>query len=352
MGSRAKSFPNARRVYYKPEIRNCPHCAARLKHDHPVSRKFVITLTETIYAVNQGYRCPRAECPGHKVFFRSAVGETLSLKNHSYGMDVLAEVGYLRFNEHYTREEIHQSLRDRGVSISEREVQNLYEEYLILLRCSASEKIAERRPQMVENGGVVISLDGVQPEKGNETLWVVREVLTGTTLNAANLATGDAANLTELLRPVLNLGLPILGVVSDAQKSIRNAVAELFPGVPHQLCHFHFLRDIAMLTVNEDRGLKTDLKHEVRGIKKIEERVADRSDPDAEVIRGYTTALRAVLLEDGRPPLDLPGIKIYKKLDAISQSLRKCLAKRGLRFSRSYSRLRSATSSTTRRILH
>lgn len=179
---------------------------------------------------------------------------------------------------------------------------------------------------MAASGGLVISLDGVQPEKGNETLWVVRQVLT---LNASNLTSSDANDLTELLRPVLALGLPVLGVVSDAQKSIRNAVAGLFPGVPHQACHSHFLLDIAVPTVNEDRALKTDLKPELRGIQQVEQQLAQQMDADAKVIKGYATALRAGLLEDGLPPLDLPGVKIYEHLAAISQSLQKCLANRG-----------------------
>jgi hypothetical protein len=52
------------------------------------------------------------------------------------------------------------------VSISEREVQNLYEEYLVLLRSSASETINQRRSQMAAVGGLVISLDGVTPLGG------------------------------------------------------------------------------------------------------------------------------------------------------------------------------------------
>jgi len=181
---------------------------------------------------------------------------------------------------------------------------------------------------------------------------VVRDVLTGTTLNAGNLVTSDAGSLKELLQPAALLGLPIVGVVSDAQKSIRNAVAELFPGVPHQLCHFHFLKDIAMPLVDADRGLKTDLKHELRGMKKVEDRVADEVGADADVVKGYTTALRAVLLQDGLPPLDLPGVKIYEELAAISQSLQTCLAKRGRRSWKSCSGLLANTNNTEKPILH
>jgi hypothetical protein len=44
-----------------------------------------------------------------------------------------------------------------------------------------------------ENGGVIVSIDGIQPEKGNETIYVVRDVLTARVLNAENVTTSDEA---------------------------------------------------------------------------------------------------------------------------------------------------------------
>jgi transposase-like protein len=41
------------------------------------------------------------------------------------------------------------------------------------------------------------------------------------------------------------LSVPVHGVISDGQHSIRNAVATALPGIPHQLCHFHYLREAA-----------------------------------------------------------------------------------------------------------
>lgn len=326
---KSKSYADERRVLFVPEDRVCRKCASSLRYSHAVWRKHVITLAGPLFVTSHGYRCSNPECPRARVVHRSAEAEALSLRNHSYGMDILAHVGHLRFSQHLTRKEIWEALQERNVSISERGVQNLYEAYSLLLSCTVAERIAEKRSQIEANGGMIISLDGVQPEWGNETLWVVREVLTGTTLAAKNLATSDTASLMELLRPVSKLGLPILGVVSDAQKAIRLAVSALFPGAPHQLCHFHFLKDIALLTINEDRAMKTDMKVELRGIKPIEERVAQKSDQDSQVVKEYATALRAVLLEDGRPPFDSPGVKIYERLEEISQSLERCLAKRG-----------------------
>jgi hypothetical protein len=34
--------------------------------------------------------------------------------------------------------------------------------------------------------------------------------------------------------------VPVAGVVSDGQTSIRRAVEQALPGVPHQLCHAHY----------------------------------------------------------------------------------------------------------------
>lgn len=329
----AKVFAQVQRVTFVPEVVQCPHCHHLLERVHAVWRKHIITLTEVFYVVSVGAACPNRECPHPRVVYRSAAAEALSLPHFSYGLDVIAHIGQLRLNEHSTRAEIHRHMRERGLPICEREVQYLYEAYMLLLGSTLEERLQERRAQILTNGGMILSLDGVQPEKGAEQLWVVREVLTGTTLAAATLPGGDAEHLRALLAPLATLGLPILGVVSDGQVSIRRAVAALFPAVPHQLCHFHFLRDIALPTTNADRALKTDLKTEVRGIRAVEARVAERTDDEAAVITGYATALRTVLLEDGRPPLDLPGVAIYAALEEISHSLRQCVAKRRIPYS-------------------
>jgi MULE transposase domain len=68
---------------------------------------------------------------------------------------------------------------------------------------------------------------------------------------------------------------PVHGIISDGQHSIRNAVATAFPGVPHQLCHFHYLREAAKPVYEADRHAKKELKKQVRGIRPIE-REAER----------------------------------------------------------------------------
>src|SRR5262249_27397105 len=54
--------------------------------------------------------------------------------------------------------------------------------------------------------------------------------------------------------------IPLLGVISDGQHSLRKAVARALPGVPHQLCQFHYLREAARPIFEADRHAKKELK--------------------------------------------------------------------------------------------
>lgn len=50
---------------------------------------------------------------------------------------------------------------------------------------------------------------------------------------------------------------------------------------------------------------------------------------ESEVTRDYLAATRSLLLEDGNPPLDLLGIRIYEKARVVKASLEKSVAKKG-----------------------
>jgi len=126
------------------------------------------------------------------------------------------------------------------------------------------------------------------------------------------------------------LDVPIGGVISDGQHSIRNAVQAVLPDTPHQLCHFHYLREAAKPVYEEDRHVKKELKKHLRGIRPIERAVEQRSDAEAEAIRGYCLAVRSALTDDGRPPLEAPGLKLRARISAIAASLTCVSEKRGL----------------------
>jgi len=179
------------------------------------------------------------------------------------------------------------------------------------------------------HGRVILALDGLQPDVGHEALWVLRDCLSGEVLLARSLLSATQADLAALLRTVRQtLQVPIVGIISDGQLSIRGAVAEVFSDVPHQLCHFHYLHEAAKPIYEADRHAKKELKKRVRGVRPLERRLEGRSDPEAAVVRGYCAAVRSALTDDGRPPLDASGLKLHDRLSAITASLER-VEKRG-----------------------
>jgi hypothetical protein len=61
----------------------------------------------------------------------------------------------------------------------------------------------------------------------------------------------------------------------------------------------------------------------------VERAVEERTDPEAEVIRGYCAAVRGALSDGGHPPLDPGGLHLQQRLAAIAASLDRVTAKGG-----------------------
>src|SRR5215208_4265249 len=324
-------------VRYRPEFPTCPHCRSPLVYSHPVWAKPIQFLSGPEHVTNLGFRCADPACPFGGAVYRAAQAEARQVRGSGYGLDVVVRIGHLRFSEHRTREEIWRTLRDEAaLQLSERHVRNLLEVYLALLRASQRDPREQLARLVDTHGGLVLSLDGLQPEQGNEQLWVVREVLSGTVLGAANLQQATAAVLAGLLRPIAALELPVLGVISDAQESVRLAVAGVFPGVPHQLCRYHALREAAEPLWEADRHLLVQAKKELRGLREVEERVrqcGEPADPADAVVLDTVLALRQAVRARGTLPFDFAGLRVMDDLEALGETVDRCLAKRGTRIS-------------------
>lgn len=145
---------------------------------------------------------------------------------------------------------------------------------------------------------------------------------------ARSLLSASETDLAALLREVQqSLSVPIRGVISNGQHSIRNAVHAVLPDVPHQLCHFHYVREAAKPVYEADRHAKKELKKYIRGIRPIERSVEGGTGAEAEVIHGYCLAVRSALTDDGRPPLNAPGLKLNARITQIVASLA-CMAEK------------------------
>jgi hypothetical protein len=122
--------------------------------------------------------------------------------------------------------------------------------------------------------------------------------------------------------------VPIVGGISDGQRSMRAAVPQALPDVPHQLCHFHSLREAAKPLYAAARQAKQALQKALRGVRPIARQGEGRNEAAANVRRAYCPAGRRARPEAGRPPLDAAGLTLHTRLTAIADSLER-LANKG-----------------------
>jgi hypothetical protein len=288
----------------------------------------ITTLEDVVPLTLPIRRCLNRACPQFHRPYRPEEEGRLALPKHEFGLDVMAYVGTLRYAQHRRLPAIHQHWRARGVAIAPRTVMHLLERYDALLTLSLTDTARLQRLTQAQGRGI-LALDGLQPDVGHEVLWVLRDCLSGEVLLARRLWSAPPPDLAVLLRSVCqNVPGPMVGIVSDGQLSLRGAVAEVFSDGPHQLCHFHDLREAAQPMYDADRHAKKARKKRVRGVRPMERRLAGRHDPEAEVVRGSCAAVRSALTDDGRPPLDASGLTLHDRLPAMTASLER-VDKRG-----------------------
>ncbi len=337
----ARKYAQMSRRFYRAEQTHCPVCQRRLRRAVTLTERTVIRLDEVIKLVHAGYRCPDAQCAGHQRTYRSREADALALPWFTYGVDIVLLVGRLRLGEHQTVDEIHQELLKRleplGVKIARREVLYLFEAYCTLLRASSEAKDdLEWLLQVEKHGGIIVSVDGIQPEKGNETVYLVRDALTGRILAAENVTSSETAVMKALLAPVVALGVKVLGTITDAQESELLAVEELWPDVPHQVCQFHVLRDASKPAFEADKQVKTAMRKrlqpKVREVRKqIKKHLVTASPQQAKqlaVLDDYATGILTALNTDGLQPFKYATVEATQMLDEIKASLEQ-LSKKG-----------------------
>ncbi len=337
---KAKTYPTVVKQIYHPEITHCPSCGTRLRRYATLSTRTVVTLEKVIRVVHCGYRCPCSDCPTAARPYRSSLADSLALPGFTFGLDIAILVGQLRLAQHQTVDESHTALQERlgplGVTISRREILYLFDAYCTLLRAAQSlapDQLWLERAR--SSGGVIISIDGIQPDKGSETIYLVRDVITGRLLAAENVRISDTPTITALLRPIHDLGIPVIGAISDAQESLLQAIATLWPDVPHQVCQFHYLREASRPMFDVDRKVRKQvrkaLQQDVRTVRRqleLYRAKLDLTSPDNQrtvaqlaILDDYALAAQTALNLDALQPFQYASPAVDDALAAVATSL-------------------------------
>ncbi len=175
-------------------------------------------------------------------------------RGRNFAYDTIFFVTFQRYARFMQREEIQRRiLNDYSFHLSTGSVSQLSLEglaYLEQCHFAGAEKLAAA----YRGKCFFIHLDGTN-EGGEYTHFVVREGMSGNVLYSAKIPSESEESIVPVLEKVKSyFGVPD-AVISDMSEAIKNAVAAVFTGIPHRLCHFHFLKAIGkdLLTGHHQR---------------------------------------------------------------------------------------------------
>lgn len=347
-----------RRLELVREERACPTCH-RFMHVRDHRHHPVFTLEGPVDIVNKLLQCSAEACEDHHRTFSAESEIGIALPYWAIGWDVFAWIGQRRFARHWSVPQIHKELRDTyHIDLSEDAIEDYVQRYEVMLAARQQDPVRmSQEYQGVES--LILSIDGLQPEKGHETLYVVRELRRKRVWFAESLISSATEELRRLIVQARDwaqrLGKPVVGWVSDKQEAFVKTIAAEFPGVPHRYCDNHFLRDAAKPMLEADSHAKVQMRRKVRGLRDIEREVlaqqrqeatpalpsapslpvaetpvpppAQTPSPDraGHVVLDYCTAVRGILNDDQGGPLSPPGLRMADALGEVRQSIKRNL---------------------------
>src|SRR3954466_8041482 len=325
-----------RRLVLDVEQSCCAHCGAPLHVcDHRIHR--IYTLESPLELCCRLAHCSDPVCPHRPHTLSPAVELLLTLPGWLIGWDVFCFVGHRRFARHWSVPQIKDELKDSyRIQLSEDAVSLYLRPYQAMLAAR------QQDPQLLrlayrDVSALWLSIDGLQPEKGHETLYAVRELSAGRVWFAQALLSSGADEVRRLLARAREmaqaLGKPVRLWISDKQDAFVKAIRSEFPGTPHRYCSNHFLRDLAKPTLQADSHAKVQIRKRIRGLREAERQVLQaRQDaitaPDVagQVVLDYCGCVRGILNDDRGGPLRPAGLRMAEALAEVRASLGRVLA--------------------------
>jgi len=353
------------RVVLEVEDNVCAVCGGVL-HICDHRRHRIFTLQGPVEMVCKLVHCSDRQCAAHTKTRSPYAETTLTLPWWLIGWDVFCWMGHRRFARHWSVPQIRSELADSyQIPLSADAIEDAVRRYQTMLAAR------QQDPQVVAAAyrhveALVLSIDGLQPEKGHETLYVVRELNAKRIWFAEALLSSNADEVRRLVSQArawaTQLGLPVHLWLSDKQDAFVTGIAAEFPEVPHRYCVNHFLRDLAKPMLETDRHAKVTMRSKVRGLRAIEreilqqrQRIVAEEPPVApvpvppvppppanplakdvpvatgpptdagEVVLDYCSAVRGILNDDQGGPLQPPGLRMAEALGDVRASLQRNL---------------------------
>ena len=270
-----RRYSDAERVIIECELEKCVHCGGELVASGTWHmRKHVQTLKGPVFVAGKSKQCGTADCAYQGHHYHASGVLRISLPQSTYGLDVMAQIGWQHEREHKQFVEIQEQLHQQGIEVSERHVGRLYRQFLALLG-GMDGKIEERLEKTAaEHGGLIWGIDALQPEGHGTLLYVLYEVLSGTPVAGVQRDHPTADELVAWLAPYRALPYKVLATLSDGEDTIIATLERCWPGAPRQRCHIvpmsfregHFLGNLAEGVLKVDHQLQAWMKNDLAGL--------------------------------------------------------------------------------------
>ena len=265
-----REYANVRRVLIECELETCPTCGNPLRPRRPWhTRKTIQTLNGTVFLAGKSKECANPACQNYLKHYYASRLCLWSLPNSTYGLDVLAFIGWQHEHNHRQLVEIQKELNRRGVAVNERNVGKLYRQFLALLSATSQTVANDLIATAEKYGGVIWAIDALQPEGHARLLYVLYEVLSGRPVAALQGEQVTEKELMEWLGPYQALPFRVLATLSDGEATLIAALKTCWPQAPHQRCQAHFLNNLAEAVLEEDDQLRKQMRQDLGGLPKV-----------------------------------------------------------------------------------
>jgi hypothetical protein len=337
-----------------------------------------------VHLVSKLAHCPLDDCPGHAEVIAAVAEMNLAPPHWMIDWKLFLWMGHRRFARSWSVPQIRSEMKDSfGIGVSS----DLIEDYLRRYQTMVAARESDPRRLVDEYRKVkslILTIDGLQPEKGHETLYVVRELRTQRIWFAIPLLSSGEEEIKRVLEQaaawVKMLGKPVKLWISDKQQAFVTGIAQVFPGVAHRYCANHFLRDLAKPVLEIDGHAKVQMRRKVRGLRDVERRILSERAPlspavrdaspapaelaapvpppltpkasapstpavqmavgagmscaesrdraNADVALAYAATIRGILNDDQGGPLDPPGLRMAGALQEVRSSMQRCVERK------------------------
>ena len=249
----------------------CHLCGRKMKVQARSKPHRVVGKEENYIIITVYRRCGNSFCPGS--FEKPIAPENPHVMvGYEFDFDVQALICELRFKHHYTDKEIAEYLQEHNrIWIDETTVGDIVRLYEV--GCSQKYK-----PKMVEkikkNGGIIFTVDAMEPLKGEPAIYMARDETTDLKLGAEQLPNKKESTIEKFLQGVkgridTELGVEVIGIMSDGEKELVNAIKKVFPGVPLFGCEYHFYQNVLKAPLETDSHVITTIRAILRKLSDV-----------------------------------------------------------------------------------